>query len=402
MQSGHDSSSIPENEWVHMPRWQIVIFGQVLSVLLSVMWASQATLYLKCKWNAPAFSCFWAYLLLSFHTIPLMWKGRTIRKGFTDESETRWFLGIVPLKASPWVYFGMALLSFYGNYCYLLAVSLTTVTSLSLVDAISVPTAMILSHCFLRRRYKKLHFLGAALCLTGVAIGVIVDFVANRIHQDASVTDSYEDTDGSEEFPNKIAGDLLACAGAILFGMNDVMAEYSVHRFGGTTEYLGMIGFFGIFLSAFQMTLSERQIISDTFNGMTGCTGYILPGLLVAYVVGQFSRKSGLATFLTMSDAALLQLSLLTSDLYTALFSIVYQHILPRPSSWIAMAIVMSGIVVYEMSAPPLACELEVHAEAKDENDTPPGVSDGVFRSNGEGSDHSNGSLGMDPTRQVV
>lgn len=366
-----------------MPRWQILVFGQVLSVLLAVMWASQATLYLRCQWNAPAFSCFWAYLLLSLHTIPLLWKGRAIRKGVdTSTSETRWFLYSLPLQASPWVYFGMALLSFYGNYCYLLAVSLTTVTSISLVDAISVPTAMILSHCFLRRRYLKLHFLGAALCLAGVAIGVIVDFAANRIHQDDSFSDSYEDADGSEEFPNKVVGDLLSCVGAILFGINDVLAEYSVHRFGGTSEYLGMIGFFGVFLSAFQMAITERQTISDTFNGMTPCGGNIVAGLLVAYVVGQFSRKTGLATFLTMSDAALLQLSLLTCDLYTALFSIIYQHILPRPSSWIAMVIVMSGIVVYEMSAPPLAGELEVDVDAKVE--------------------FEEGDLEMDPSRQMI
>ena len=403
MQSDHASSAVPEDEWMHMPRWQIVVFGQVLSVLLGVMWASQATLYLKCKWNAPAFSCFWAYFLLSLHSIPLMCKGRSIRKGReTAKSGTTWFLGTMPVEASPWVYFGMALLSFYGNYCYLLSVSLTTVTSISLVDAISVPTAMILSHCFLRRRYRKLHFLGAALCLAGVAIGVVVDFAANRIHQDDSVSDSYQDSDGSEEFPNKVMGDLLSCVGAVLFGINDVLAEYSVHRFGGTTEYLGMIGFFGIFFSAFQMVISERQIISDMLNGMVGCGGNILSGLLVAYVVGQFSRQTGLASFLTMSDAALLQLSLLTCDLYTALFSIIYQKILPRPSSWIAMAIVISGIIVYETSAPPHAGEFEVHEENKVEDNDSPDTPDGVFRSTGDGPDSSNGNSGIDPTRQVV
>jgi solute carrier family 35, member F1/2 len=373
MQAEYSHTSLPSLEEFHMPRWQVLVFGQVLSILLAVMWASQATLWLRCEWNAPAFSCFWAYLMLAFHLIPLYLKGRGVKKGRVPHSRkaSSMFLGCIPLEASALIYFGMAIMSFYGNYFYLLAVSETTVTSISLIDAISVPTAMILSHIFLRRRYLKLHFLGAALCLTGVIMGMIVDLMANRMHQDDTYTDTYKKLDGSEEFPNKVAGDLYACAGAFLFGTNDVLAEYSVHRFGGTTEYLAMVGFFGTLLSLFQILISERQVVLDTINGTTpgGCGNNIIIGLLVAYVVGQFSRQSGLATFLTMSDAAMLQLSLLTSDLYTALFSIVYQQIYPRPATWFALAIVMSGIVVYEMGPTPFAAELKIPDEENEEED---------------------------------
>jgi solute carrier family 35, member F1/2 len=387
---------------VHMPRWKILVFGQVLSVLLSVMWASQATLYLKCQWTSPAFSCGWAYFLLSLNIIPLICKGRSIRKGIEPSTSAKsWFLGIIPLDASPWIYFGMAILSFYGNYCYLLAISLTTVTSISLVDAISVPTAMILSHYFLKRQYLKLHYVGAALCLTGVTLGVVVDLIANRIHQDSSYTDYYEAADGSEEYPNKVLGDVFAGVGAVLFGTNDVLTEYSVHRFGGTTEYLAMMGFFGTLISLFQVTISERQTVANMFNGVNpgGCSGSVIAGLLVAYVFAQFSRKTGLASFLTMSDAAMLQLSLLTSDLYTALFSIIYQHILPRPSSWVAMVIVMSGIVVYEMSPSPEPPELKMPIGESHENGT---SHDGIFRVDGQAEDQSSNLTEGGPSQQVV
>jgi solute carrier family 35, member F1/2 len=365
MQAGKDATNIEDS--FHMPRWKVLLYGQVLSVLLAIMWASQATLWLECSWSAPAFSCFWAYLLLSLHAIPLIKKGRSILKQDSGPAP-KWFLGIIPLQTSPWTYLAMATLSFYGNYSYLLAVSLTTVTSISLIDAISVPTVMILSHIFLRRRYLKLHFIGAALCLSGVIIGVVVDLVANRIHKDTSYSDAYEKVDGSEEYPNKVVGDLLSCLGSILFGINDVLAEYSVHRFGGPTEYLAIVGIFGTCLSFIQALITERRIVVDTLNGITpkGCNSFIVGGLIAAYVVGQFSRKTGLASFLTISDAAMLQLSLLTSDLYTALFSIVYEHILPRPWSWVAMSIVMSGIVVYAMGPRPYAPKLHSQTNTQD------------------------------------
>ena len=347
-------------------------FGQALSVLLAVMWASQSTLFLTCNWNSPAFSCGWAYLLLAFHLIPLIMKGRAIRKDKDSTISAHCFLGFIPLHVSPWAYLGMAVLSFYGNYCYLLAVTYTTITSISLVDAMSIPTAMILSHLFLRRRYLRLHLLGATLCIIGVVLNVLVDLVSNRIYQfdeeaagqantliEANTTFTETDTDeledGSQEYPHKMFGDLLSVLGAIFFGANDVLAELSVRRFGGTTEYLGMVGFFGFLIAVAQVAISERQTVVDIFRGTMpgGCAGGVTGGLLAAYIVGQFSRKAGLASFLTMSDAAMLQLSLLTSDFYTAIFSIIYQHILPRTSAFVAMGLVLAGIVVYEAAPPP-------------------------------------------------
>jgi solute carrier family 35 protein F1/2 len=369
-----ENVSLPEkakNDVEMYSRWQILAFGQGLSVLLAVMWGSQSMLFLRCNWKFPAFSCGWAYVLLSFFLIPLIKKGRAIRNGSTASPVTSWFLSIIPLHTSPWVYLGIAFLSFYGNYCYLLAVEYTTVTSVSLVDALSIPTAMILSHIFLRRRYQRLHLLGAGLCVTGVMLGMVVDVLSNYIYRQESMSSLQVKTmtanvtntssspgvrdDGSKEYPHKLVGDLLSCVGAILFGANDVIAELAVRRLGGINEYLGMIGFFGSVIAIFQVAISERQVVVDMFNGVnpSGCGANIVAGLLVAYVVGQFSRKAGLAAFLTISDAALLQLSLLTSDLYAALFSVIYLQILPRASSWFAILAALVGIVVYELAPSP-------------------------------------------------
>lgn len=282
-----------------------------------------------------------------------------------------WFLHIIPLQGSPWIYFGATFLSFYGIYLNLLSIRYTTITSTSLFDAVSIPTTILLSKFFLGRRYRQHHILGALLCLTGVILNVGYDFATDH-HIFEAVTDTSIDAadsvqmktvisnitgsegdyeDGSKEYPNKVVGDLMACMGGILFGANDVVAEFSVRRFGGTTEYLGMIGFFGTLLSGIQAVISERDTVAAFFQGNTagGCSNTITTWLLIAYVIGQFSRKAGLALFLTVSDAALLQLSLLTSDLYTLMFSVIYLHILPLPLQWVAMVCVIAGIVVYEV-----------------------------------------------------
>jgi solute carrier family 35, member F1/2 len=342
---------------------------------------SQSTLFLTCKWNSPAFACLWGYLLLSIFLIPIWIDGRKMTKNHTNSIIIHhWFLFIIPLQSTPWGYLGIACLSFYGNYCYLLAVSYTTITSISLVDALAIPTTMTLSYFILRRRYMRLHIIGATLCICGVLLGVTVDVVSNIIYNSqmaktltskpfSNVTlPALERDDGSQEYPHKLVGDLLACIGALLFGTSDVLAELSVRRLGGTFEYLGMVGFFGACFSLFQISIFERETVVDMFHGIhpAGCSSTATVGLLVAYVIGQFNRKAGLAAFLTMADAAMLQLSLLTSDLYTALFTIFFQDIMPRKTSWAAMFLVLSGIAFYERGkTPPVdlprAAHLELH-----------------------------------------
>jgi solute carrier family 35, member F1/2 len=383
-----------ENETkLEHPRWKVLAFGQVLSFLMAIMWASQSTLFLTCKWNSPAFACLWGYILLSTFLIPICIKGRKMTRNDAN-SVHHWFLLIIPLQTTPWGYLGIAGLSFYGNYCYLLAVSYTTITSISLVDALAIPTTMTLSYFVLRRRYMRLHIIGATLCICGVLLGVTVDVVSNIIYNSHMATtfslktlgngtlSSPQRDDGSQEYPHKLVGDLLACIGASLFGVSDVLAEYSVRRLGGTFEYLGMVGFFGACFSLFQISIFERETVSDMFHDIhpVGCSSAATAGLLVAYVIGQFNRKAGLAAFLTMADAAMLQLSLLTSDLYTALFTIFFQNIMPRNTSWVAMFLVLSGIAFYERGkTPPIdwpnAKHLEVHEkfaskETYDDDDT--------------------------------
>lgn len=141
--------------------WKILLLGQVLSVLVSTQWASQSTLHLVCNWQAPTLSTGVVYLILSMHLVPLILRGRRLKRevGNLDDKQ-RWFLRIIPTTASPWVYAGMALLSVEANFLYLMAIQYTTVTSISIFDSLSIPTAIALSAFFLGRKYRPVHLVG--------------------------------------------------------------------------------------------------------------------------------------------------------------------------------------------------------------------------------------------------
>jgi len=261
------------------------------------------------------------------------------------------FLHTIPLQSSVWVYCGMAILLFYGNYLSLVAIRYTTITSISMIDAVSIPTVMILSRCCLHRKYVKWHVLAAMVCMTGIFINLGVDLWSNKEE------DEDRFSDGSKEYPNKIVGDVCALSAGVMFGINDVLTESTVRKNKGMAEYLGMIGFFGTFIAIFQMCITERAAIVSIFQGTTGCAPLATAGLLIVFVLGEVSRKMGNAYFLQLSEAALLQMSLLTSDVYTAIFSIIYQGILPHGLFWFASALVVSGILVYELGPSPIVKE---------------------------------------------
>jgi solute carrier family 35 protein F1/2 len=338
------AASSPPKAW---SKFKILLFGQCLSVLLASVWASQSTMFLTCEWNAPAFSCLWVYFVLSFNLIPVIIRNiNRDKEEITPSNYT--FLKIVPLQSTPWLYACFAVLLFYGNFLSLIAIRYTTITSISMIDAVSIPTVMILSRCCLHRKYVMWHIIAASVCMIGILVNMVVDLRSDR------EVDKDMDRDGSKEYPHKIVGDLCALTAGILFGVNDVLTESTVRKNAGISEYLGMIGFFGTFVSIFQMCITERAAVVQLFKGDTSCAPWATAGLLIVFVIGEAGRKFGIAYFLTISEAALLQMSLLTSDVYTAIFSIIIQGFMPHGLFWVASTLVVSGILVYELGPSPI------------------------------------------------
>ena len=61
-------------------------------------------------------------------------------------------------------------------------------------------------------------------------------------------------------------GDVLAIGGSILYGLNDVFAEWAIKEVGGVREYLGMVGLFGAIICVVQALILERDQLSLLFG----------------------------------------------------------------------------------------------------------------------------------------
>jgi drug/metabolite transporter (DMT)-like permease len=222
--------------------WKILVFGQVLSFLLACGGAAQATLALNCSLSAPSFAIGLQYFVLSFSLIPVYLQGRRQRAEDHDRNQEvlyshggsnhnytgtpssaapySFFFGIIPLQTPAWRYLLMSIMDVYANYFTVLAFKFTTITSVTVFDALAIPSAMILSRCFLSRRYTWIHLLGVASCMTGIIFNVLQDYKDD--------TNTGNDDAISQAYPHKLRGDLLSITGGILFGANNVLGEGKV------------------------------------------------------------------------------------------------------------------------------------------------------------------------------
>lgn len=353
-------------EWIEKARrqasanlnsqWKLLVGGQVLSFLLACTGAAQATLHFDCNLSAPTFTVGLFYFALMFCLVPVWYRHRSSSSnGPTASSVTSCcgstgaapysLFGIVPLQAPPIAYLPMALLDFYANYFTVLAFKYTTITSVTLFDALAIPTAMFLSKCCLGRQYSVVHFAGVFACSVGIGVNVVQDYHDDKNdHNDA-------------HYPYKLKGDFFAVTGGILFGINNTVGELAVRRLGGPDEYLGMLGLYATIICAVQSVLYERNEIAEFFgrgDKSETCSESFALSVLVAYFVSAVCTYLGAARFLQVSEATFFNLSLLTGDLWSVGFSVVAERIVPKPRFFVAMVFIVGGVVVYEMAPTPV------------------------------------------------
>lgn len=227
--------------------------------------------------------------MLSLFLIPLYIRGKKwkelqeegLLRGKEVETPHYAILGI-SLFASVWAYSLIGLFDAVADYVNALSSKYTTLTSVTIFNALSVPSAMVLSRVCLGRTYTSVHLLGAVVCIAGVIIDVLMDYDSDmkdidqkqherrlddyyRYNDDAPEEETFFDYD-EKAYPRKVLGDLLAIAGGCLYGAIDVMAEYSARNYGGPMEFLAMIGLWGVLFSAVSALIGERDEIAQLFS----------------------------------------------------------------------------------------------------------------------------------------
>jgi len=103
----------------------------------------------------------------------------------------------------------------------------------------------------------------------------------------------------------------------------------------------------------------EREAIAQFFvlggdDNDDACSARTAWGLLSAFVGVNVVSYSGAAMFLLLSEACFFNLSLLTGDLWTVIFSVTAQHIVPGPFFFLALLLIVGGVVIYEMAPSPV------------------------------------------------
>ncbi|PIK50230.1 putative solute carrier family 35 member F2-like [Apostichopus japonicus] len=225
-----------------------------------------------------------------------------------------------------WKYLIVALIDVEANYLVVKAYQYTTLTSIQMLDCITIPVVLFLSICILNVRYRWTHITGVVICMVGLGGLILVDALTGRSdHGDP---------------PKKLLGDMLCLLGASLYGFSNVAEEYAV-RFYTRVEFLGMVGLFATFISGTQLLILERDELT-TFSWNVEAVF-----LLIGFAVFMFSLYSLFPLVIKWSSAAVVNLSILTADMYSLLIGL---FLFKFKFSWVyilAYAIIMLGILVY-------------------------------------------------------
>jgi solute carrier family 35, member F1/2 len=299
-----------------------ILLGQLLALLIAVT-ASSSTALANAGLSFPALQSSLNYLLLAIiYGVLRLLRGTALQK----------------LTRPWWQYAVLAFLDVQANFLVVSAFRYSSVTSITLLDCWSIPVALALTRIMSLAAYKKGHYGGAALCVVGLAVLVATD-------RQLGSGGGGEQIESSSNY--SFWGDILVILGASLYAACNVLQE---HLLGDVepSELLCMLGVFGLVFSICQSVLTlEVQAVLHHATGIN--VGGVI-GPWVAYGFSMFAFYSLVPFELQWGGAAILNLSLLSSDLWSALARLTF---FGGFSAWsavsflIAFVFVAAGIALY-------------------------------------------------------
>ncbi|KAK3130527.1 hypothetical protein QOZ80_6BG0494670 [Eleusine coracana subsp. coracana] len=193
-----------------------------------------------------------------------------------------------------------------------------------LLDCWAIPCVILLTWIFLKTKYGLRKFIGVGVCIAGIVLGIFSD-----VHASARARG-----------PNPLKGNLLVLAGATLYAVSNVTEEYFVKK-SSRIEVMAMLGVFAAIISGIQISILERQELrSIQWNANA-----ILPFL--GFAVAMFLFYSTVPMILKICGATMLNLSLLTSDMWAVLIRIFAYREKVDWMYFVAFAGTVIGLVIY-------------------------------------------------------
>ncbi|XP_072950802.1 uncharacterized protein [Typha angustifolia] len=137
-----------------------------------------------------------------------------------------------------------------------------------------------------------------------------------------------------------VKGDMLVIAGSTLYAISNVSEEFLVKN-GDRVELMAMLGLFGAVVSACQISIFEW----NELKSIHWTPGAVLPFL--GFALAMFVFYSTVPVLLQISGSTMLNLSLLTSDMWAVLLRIFAYHEKVDWMYFVAFAGVAVGLLTY-------------------------------------------------------
>ncbi|KAF8701094.1 hypothetical protein HU200_033746 [Digitaria exilis] len=295
----------PPPRWLRRELFVGLALGQFVSLLITSTGFSSSELARRGV-NAPTSQSLLNYILLA-----LVYGGTLVYK--RQHLTIKWYyyllLGIIDVEA---------------NYIVVKAYQYTSITSVMLLDCWSIPCVIVLTWIFLKTKYGLRKFIGVGVCVAGLILVVFSDVHASD----------------RAKGPNPLKGDLLVIGGSMLYAISNVTEEYFVKK-SSRVEVMAMLGVFGAIISGIQISILERQELRSTHWN----AGAILP--FIGFSLAMFLFYSTVPIILKICGATMLNLSLLTSDMWAVLIRIFAYHEKVDWMYFVAFAGTAIGLVIY-------------------------------------------------------
>jgi solute carrier family 35 protein F1/2 len=257
----------------------------------------------------------------------------------------------------------LALLDVEANYLIVLAYRYTSILSVTLLDAWAIPCVLLVGSLAGRRvavlaeHYHsawRWRVVGLVLALGGLAVFIAEDLRTGRLTDDNGAPNS-------GGWRSILSGDLLVLLGASMYAASNVLQEYLVKTLcnAGVTNadnyycgklidmrqyrmLLGKLGAWGTLISALQVSLVESSSLWQYERW-----GWSVWALLMLFAGSMFLLYSLTPVYLHYGTAAALNISLLTSDFYVAVWSLLFLGFQFTPLYAVGFGAVIVGLLLY-------------------------------------------------------
>ncbi|KAG3120858.1 hypothetical protein PI124_g835 [Phytophthora idaei] len=301
---------------------RVLILGQFISVLIACTGVLSQLLNGSFQIQIPVTQSAGNYLLLCVYLVDPIMRFRR-QKGY--KLEIPW-----------WQYLLLAFADVEGNFLVVCAYKYTSISSVMLLDCFTIPVVMLLSTVFLRAKYTRSHFVAVLFCVVGISVLVISDVIRD---QETMLKASWD--------ISALYGDFLCLFGSAVYACSNVGQEYLVKKENRRLEFLGLVGLFGFLVSSIQAAYFEGDVVR--------AVDWTWPSALclLGYIITLFVMYTATSIFLTTGDAAVFNLSLLTSDFFAV---VAAKYLFNEELSslyFVGFSFIIVGVSVYNRSAPP-------------------------------------------------